>query len=168
MACMELFLKEHTFNQVVLCSYSDYSRKIVTQLKMNQNVVFTKANPTSKACEKFLINAQLEFKVDLIPQLINVLRNYLIAGPDHEDFCIVSCYENWQKENIRLIVLSSSFGGEEILQQKKIEVLEEEDMVFSEDAEVIDNTSLQCKSEENWEDMFGSFYIKKTNKIVKS
>ena len=132
---------------------------------MNQNAVLAKANPTSKACEKFIINAQLELKVDLIPLLVNVLRNYLVAGPEHEDFCVVSCYENWRKENMRLIVRSSAYGGKEILHQKKIEVLEEEDMEFSEDAEMVSADTLQCKVEDNWEDQFGSFFIKKSDNV---
>ena len=70
---MEFFLK-HVFNQHTLANYSDLSRKVIFQSKLNQNVVLAKANPTSKACEKFLVNSTLEFKLDLIPELINVLR----------------------------------------------------------------------------------------------
>ena len=159
-------MKEHTFNQVVLCSYFDFSRKIVAQRKMNQNAILAKANPTSKACERFLINAQLELNLDLIPLLINVLRNYLVAGPDHEDFNIVGCHENRRKEQLRLVVRTSAFGGKEILLQKKVEVLEEEDMVFSDDAEVMDTTALQYKTEQDWEDQFVNFYIKKSDNMV--
>ena len=64
-----------TYNDIVLQKYKDYSRKIVAQRKLNQNAILAKACPTSKACVKFLINTQLELNVELIPALINVLRN---------------------------------------------------------------------------------------------
>ena len=163
---MEFFLKEHTFNQVVLQSYSDYSRKIIAQRKYNQQAILAKANPTSKSCEKFLINAQLELKVELIPLLINVLRSQTTVGPDREDFNIVGCYENWKKEEQRLVLRTAEYGAKELLIQKKTKVLQDEDMVFSDDAE---QTPMQTTSleEENsqWEDQFGSFYIKKTDSI---
>ena len=132
---MDFFLKEHVFNTVILQSYNDYSRKVVMQRKYNQNVVLAKANPTSKACEKFLINMQLELKIELIPLLINVLRAQSSSGPEREEFVIVGECENWKKEVERLILRTSEYGSREILLQKKSNVLPEEDMVFSDDAE---------------------------------
>ena len=64
------------------------------QRKYNQKAVLAKANPTSKACEKFLLNSQLELKLELIPLLINVLRAQSTAGPEREEFVIVGGYEN--------------------------------------------------------------------------
>ena len=127
--------------------------------------MLAKVNPTSKACQKFLINVQLEFKLDLIPELINVLRNYLTTPVAQQGFVIVAQYENWRKENIRLVVRTSSFGGYEILQQKRIEVLEDEDMEFSDDPAVVDTAEL-AKPEEEWADMFGALFIKKNDNIA--
>ena len=163
---MEFFLKEHTFNQVVLQTYNDYSRKIVAQRKLNQQVIFAKANPTSKACEKFLINAQLELKVELIPLLINTLRNYVgDNGRDREDFNVVGSYENWKKEPLRLILRTGEYGGKELLIQKKVEVLQDEDMVFEDDAEPTEMNA-EWKSSKNLEDQFGCFYIKKSDNVA--
>ena len=161
---MEFFLKEHTFNQVVLQSYNDYSRKVIMQRKYNQNAVLAKANPTSKACEKFLLNAQLELKIELIPLLINALRAQTTAGPEREEFVIVGSYENWKKEEERLIIRTSEFGAKEILLQKKSVVLAEEDMVFSDDA-TSTHFFEENKEEVEWSDQYGSFYIKKTDNV---
>ena len=133
---MEFFLKQHVFNQHTLANYSDLSRKVIFQSKLNQNVVLAKANPTSKACEKFLENSTLEFKLDLIPELINVLR---VARPGvGANFFVIGSYENYKKDEIRLILRDSSYAGFEILQQKKTTTLDEEDMEFSDDPDPVD------------------------------
>ena len=161
---MDFFLKEHVFNTVILQSYNDYSRKVVMQRKYNQNVVLAKANPTSKACEKFLINMQLELKIELIPLLINVLRAQSSSGPEREEFVIVGECENWKKEVERLILRTSEYGSREIFLQKKSNVLPEEDMVFSDDAEP--SNKLKEVEEVEWTDQYGSFYIKKTDDVA--
>ena len=128
---MEFYLKEHVFNSVVLIKYSDFSRKVIFQSKLNQNAVLAKANPTSKACEKFLVNSQLELKLEIIPELINVLRILHTTGTGQTNFAVVATYENWRREIVRVIIHDSSYGGYEILQQKKKIELEDEDMEFS-------------------------------------
>ena len=102
---MEFFLKEHTYNDIVLQKYKDYSRKIIAQTKLNQNAILAKACPTSKACVKFLINTQLELNIELIPGLINVLGNISAhgVGVGEQGFIVVAGYENWKKELIRLV-----------------------------------------------------------------
>ena len=162
---MDFFLKEHVSNTVILQSYSDYSRKVVTQRKYNQAVVLAKANPTSKTCEKFLINMQLELKIELIPLLINALRAQTSSGPEREEFVIIGQYENWKKEEERLILRTSSYGSREILIQKKANVLPEEDMVFTDDA-ATSNTIMKEEEEIDWNDQYGSFYIKKTDDVA--
>ena len=162
---MDFFLKEHVFNTVVLQTYNDYSRKVVMQRKYNQAVVLAKANPTSKACEKFLINMQLELKVELIPLLINVLRTQTSVGPEREEFVIVGQYENWKKEEERLILRTSEFGSREIILQKKSTVLPEEDMVFTDEAESSSHIVTEVEEVE-WVDQYGSFYIKKTDNVA--
>ena len=134
------------------------------QRKYNQNVVLAKANPTSKACEKFLINMQLELKIELIPLLINVLRAQSSSGPEREEFVIVGECENWKKEVERLILRTSEYGSREIFLQKKSNVLPEEDMVFSDDAEP--SNKLKEVEEVEWTDQYGSFYIKKTDDVA--
>ena len=134
------------------------------QRKYNQAVVLAKANPTSKLCEKFLINMQLELKIELIPLLINVLRAQTSSGPDREEFVIVGECENWKKEVERLILRTSEFGSREILLQKKSSVLPEEDMVFTDDAE--SSNKLKEVEEVEWVEQYGSFYIKKTNNVA--
>ena len=161
---MDFFLKEHVSNTVVLQSYNDYSRKVVMQRKYNQCVVLAKANPTSKTCEKFLINMQLELKVELIPLLINVLRAQTSAGPEREEFVIVGECENWKKEVERLVLRTSEYGSREILLQKKSTILPEEDMVFTDDAEP-SNYLKEPEEEVEWIDQYGSFYIKKTDDV---
>ena len=162
---MDFFLKEHVSNAVILQSYNDYSRKVVMQRKYNQAVVLAKANPTSKACEKFLINMQLEIKIELIPLLINALRAQTSSGPEREEFVIIGQYENWKKEEERLILRTSSYGSREILIQKKANVLPEEDMVFTDDA-ATSNTIMKEEEEIDWNDQYGSFYIKKTDDVA--
>ena len=162
---MDFFLKEHVSNTVILQSYSDYSRKVVTQRKYNQAVVLAKANPTSKACEKFLINMQLELKIELIPLLINALRAQTSSGPEREEFVIIGQYENWKKEEERLILRTSGYGSREILIQKKANILPEEDMVFTDDAGRSD-IPLKEEEEVDWGDQYGSFYIKKTDDVA--
>ena len=162
---MDFFLKEHVFNTVVLQTYNDYSRKVVMQRKYNQAVVLAKANPTSKACEKFLINMQLELKVELIPLLINVLRAQTSSGPEREEFVIVGQYDNWKKEEERLILRTSEYGSREILLQKKLSVLPEEDMVFTDESQSCNN-SMKEVEEVEWVDQYGSFYIKKTDNVA--
>ena len=162
---MEFFLKEHVFNSVVLQTYNDYSRKVVMQRKYNRAVVLAKANPTSKTCEKFLINMQLELKVELIPLLINVLRAQTSSGPEREEFVIVGQYDNWKKEEERLILRTSEYGSREILLQKKISVLPEEDMVFTDESQSCNN-SMKEVEEVEWVDQYGSFYIKKTDNVA--
>ena len=162
---MDFFLKEHVFNAVVLQSYNDYSRKVVMQRKYNHAIVLAKANPTSKACEKFLINMQLELKVELIPLLINVLRAQTSSGPEREEFVIVGQYENWKKEEERLILRTSEFGSREVLLQKKTTVLADEDMVFTDEAESSTNFVKEVEEVE-WVDQYGSFYIKKTDNVA--
>ena len=161
---MEFFLKEYTFNQTILQSYSDYSRKVIALRKYNKNAILAKANPTSKSCEKFLLNSQLELKIELIPMLINVLRTQITTGPAREDFIIVGSYENWKKEEERLVLRTAAFGAKELLLQKKSVVLPDEDMVFTDDAET---TTSFTPDEENieWIDQFGCFYIKKTDNV---
>ena len=161
---MNFFLKEHVSNTVVLQSYNDYSRKIVTQRKYNQAVVLAKANPTSKMCENFLINMQLELKVELIPLLINVLRAQTSSGPDREEYVVVGECVNWKKEVERLVLRSTEHGAREILLQKKSVVLPEEDMVFSDEPEPCN--ILKEVEEVEWDDQYGSFYIKKTDDIT--
>ena len=65
---MEFFLKEHTYNDIVLQKYKYYSRNIVAQRKLNQNAISAKARPTCKAYVKFLINTQLKLNIELIPE----------------------------------------------------------------------------------------------------
>ena len=161
---MDFFLKEHVSNTVVLQSYNDYSRKIVTQRKYNQAVVLAKANPTSKTCEKFLINMQLELKIELIPLLINALRAQTSSGPEREEFVIIAQYENWKKEEERLILRTSGYGAREILIQKKSNILPEEDMVFTDEAGRSD-VALKEEEEVDWDDQYSSFYIKKTDDV---
>ena len=84
---MEFYLKQNIYNQHTLANYSDLSRKVIYRSKLNQNVVLAKANPTSKSCEKFLVNSMLEFKLDFLPELINTLR---VARPGGgQTFCIL-------------------------------------------------------------------------------
>ena len=162
---MEFFLKEHTFNQVILQSYNDYSRKVIMQRKYNQNAVLAKANPTSKACEKFLINAQLELKIELISLLINVLRSQSTSGPEREEFTIVGKYENWKKEEERLVLRTGEYGARELLLQKKTTVLPEEDMAFSDNPSPSQAVPEVDLPEVEWVDQYGSFYIKKTDSV---
>ena len=161
---MEFFLKEYTFNQVILQSYNDYSRKVIMQRKYNQNAVLAKANPTSKSCEKFLINAQLELKIELIPLLINVLRSQTTSGPEREEFIVVGKYENWKKEEERLVLRTSEYGTRELLLQKKAVVLPDEDLVFSDDAAPSQAVEEEATDVE-WVDQYGCFYIKKTDNV---
>ena len=161
---MEFFLKEHTFNQVILQSYNDFSKKVIMQRKYNQNAVLAKANPTSKSCEKFLINAQLELKIELIPLLINVLRSQTTSGPEREEFTIVGKYENWKKEEERLVLRTGEYGARELLLQKKTTILPEEDKVFSDDPSPCQSVEVNTPEVE-WVDQYGSFYIKKTDSV---
>ena len=161
---MEFYLKQNVYNQYVLANYSDLSRKVIYRSKLNQNVVLAKANPTRKACEKFLVNSILEFKLDFLPKLINTL--HVVKPGAGQAFYILGQYENYKKDSIRLILRDSEYGGLEILQQKKAVMLEEEDMEFSDDPEPINVDDLNYSGpEEKWEDMFGVFFIKKNDKI---
>ena len=153
-------MKEHTFNQLVLSTYSDYSRKIVFQLKLNQNAVLAKVNPTTKACEKFLVNAQLEFKIDLIPELINVLRNYQSSSLAQQDFVMSHDTKIRERKNVlvcvvRLLVDTKSYS-------RRVEILEDEDMEFSDDPTPVNDEQPPPKPKEELNDMFGTFFIKKT------
>ena len=162
---MEFYLKQNVYNQYVLANYSDLSRKVIYRSKLNQNVVLAKANPTSKACEKFLVNSILEFKLDFLPELINTLR--VVKPGAGQAFYILGQYENYKKDSIRLILRDSEYGGFEILQQKKAVMLEE-DMEFSDNPEPVNVDDLNYSGpEEKWEDMFGVFFIKKMIKLKK-
>ena len=159
---MEFYHKQNVHLQHTLANYSDYSRKVIYRSKLNQNVVMAKANPTSKACEKFLVNSTLEFKIDLLPELINTLRNVKPGtGPV---FYSIGEYENYRKDQIRLVIRNSEWGGFEILQQKKSQSLEDEDMEFDDDAQPVASNAFPSH-EDKWEDMFGVFFIKKNDKI---
>ena len=158
---MEFYHKVPVHLQYTLVNYSDFTRKVIYRSKLNQHVVLAKAFPTSKACEKFLVNSTLEFKIELLPELINTLRN---AKPGSGVvFYLIGKYENYKKDQIRLVMRDSEWGGFEILQQKKSKALEDEDMEFEEDPQPI-STSLPAQ-DDKWEDMFGVFFIKKNDKI---
>ena len=158
---MEIYHKVPAHLQYTLVNYSDLTRKILFRSKLNNNVVFAKAFPTSKACEKFLVNSTLEFKIDLLPDLINTLRN--VKPGAGTAFYLIGEYENYKKDAIRLVMRDSEWGGFEILQQKKSKALEDEDMEFEEDPQPVPvSTPVETAK---WEDMFGVFFIKKNDKI---
>ena len=159
---MEFYHKVPVHLQYTLVNYSDFTRKVIYRSKLNHNVILAKACPTSKACEKFLVNSTLEFKIDLLPELINTLRS---AKPGSGvGFYLIGEYENYKKDQIRLVMRDSEWGGFEILQQKKSQTLEDEDMEFEEDPQPIAMASLPAQ-DDKWEDMFGVFFIKKNDKI---
>ena len=140
---MEFYLKQNVYNQHTLANYSGYSRKVIYRSKLNQNVVLAEANLTSKSCEKFLVNSILQFKLDFLPELINTLR--IVQPGTGATFCQLGRYKNYRKDEIRLILRDSEYGGFEILQQKKSVSLEDEDMGFSDDPDPInidDDTTL--------------------------
>ena len=121
--------------------------------------MLAKANPTSKACENFLVNSTLEFKLEFLPELINTLR--VVKPGAGQAFYILGQYENYKKDSIRLILRDSEYDGFEILQEKKAVTLEE-DMEFSDDPDPVAVNNLNYSTpEEKWEDMFGVFFIKK-------
>ena len=161
---MEFFLKQHSYNSVVLQNYNDYSRKVVFQRKYNQKAVLAKACPTSKAGVKFLLNTQLELDVAMIPLLINVLRTQVSSGPEREVFIVVGTSTNWKKEEERVVLRSGGYGAKEILLQKKKTVLPDEDMMVSDDAPPMEIPHKKI-SDDEWVDEYGSFYIKKTDDV---
>ena len=82
-----------------------------------------------------------------------------------QNFFVIGSYENYKKDEIRLILRDSSYGGFEILQQKKTTTLDEEDMEFSDDPDPVDIGTTSTQPEDKWEYMFGVFFIKKNDKI---
>ena len=78
-------------------------------------------------------------------------------------FYLIGEYENYKKDEIRLVMRDSEWGGFEILQQKKSKALEDEDMEFEEDPQPV--AASPPIETAKWEDMFGVFFIKKNDKI---
>ena len=101
----------------------------------------------------------------LIAPLINTLRNLNVSGPSCQDYAVIESFENWKKEPQRRILRSTEYGEKELLIQKKTHHLPDEDMVFEEDPQLSVSGEFENKRSENWEDQFGSFYIKKSGSI---
>ena len=79
---------------------------------------------------------------------------------------MVACYENWEKEQIRLVYRTRYYGGGEILLQKKKDDLPDEEMVIDDGAARCGQKDQPEKiSDQNWVDEFECFYIKKSDTL---
>ena len=100
-------------------------------LKQNSAAILGKAYPMSKQCIKFTLQSQLEVKLEQIPLLINMLKNVF---SNTREFFVITSHENYKKEKIRLVYRTSEYGGGEILHQKQMNEVPDEDMVFDDEA----------------------------------
>ena len=105
-------------------------------VKKNSAAILGKAFPTSKVnmhCIKFTLQSQFEVKLERIPLLINTLKN-VFSSTCEQSFFVIASHENYKKEEIRLVYRTSEYCGGEILHQKQINKVPDEDMVFDDEA----------------------------------
>ena len=160
---MEFYLREYSSHETCLQKYDDYSRKVVALLKKNGAAILGKAYPTSKQCIKFTLQSQLEVKLEQIPLLINTLKN-VFSNTCEQSFFVIASHENYKKERIRFVYRTSKYGGGEILHQKQINEVPDEDLVFDDEATSCCEEQ-QPKKSETWDDVWGCFYLKKTDNL---
>ena len=152
---MEFYLREHSSHETCLQKYDHYSRNVVALLKKNGAAILGKAYPTSKQCIKFTLQSQLEVKLEQIPLLINTLEN-VFSNTCEQSFFVIASHENYKKEQIRLVYRTSEYGGREILHQKQINEVPDENVVFDDKAASCCEEQ-QPKKSETWDDVWGAF-----------
>lgn len=164
---------ERTYNHriFILTEYSDLSVKYIAQKKKNDEVMLVKAFPTSHQKEKYFYNTELSLNMDNFVALLNCLKKMGSISSNQQEHIIVCSYENYKKEKLRLVIQNTDYGGRQIVVEKKVVNLPEEDLIFDADEEDAPATSTGSGvvhiNSEKWEKQWGGFFLKKTDNLPK-
>ena len=109
---MEVFVKQNAQLVTKLVKYTDYTVIAATFQKYGKGVYLCVGRPTSKQVKQLLVKMILRISVDELGELINVLSNIRNVGDKH--FHIIGTGKNWKKEDTRLALQSSEYGGLEL------------------------------------------------------
>ena len=109
---MEVFVKQNAQLVTKLVKYTDYTVKAATFQKYGKGVYLCVGRPTSKQVKQLLVKMVLRISMEELGELINVLPNIRNVGDKH--FHIIGTGKNWKKEDTRLVLQSSEYGGLEL------------------------------------------------------